>query len=351
MKNGKENLFLFCGTVVSLFLHMWVVLWLFWQVKNMPEPGGSGLLMDAFLISGGDGFYQKGVPWGDINFRPGEKGASGEGTGGKGETSVSAIQKGRDALMPETFSDEKNTDMAEDITGDEDNESLTDGKESSVREDVEKELRPDRKEAGVAKEPESTLKVLTAEKREQAKKVAANKRKKSGKTGTKTAKASKKKSVVAGMSGGKRGQSGSVYGSSGQNGGQNGSGTQPYGGMIGDGAGFGAGSGSGIGIGSGKGIGDIKAARYFVRLRRLFQRRLKYPEEIENKKISGRSVVRFHIQRDGRLDEKSVYLVVSSGNEVLDRQALKTVSEAVHLPVPPYGAITVEIPIVFRVYH
>ena len=134
-------------------------------------------------------------------------------------------------------------------------------------------------------------------------------------------------------------------------GGQNGSGTQPYGGVVGDAPGFGAGRGSGIGVGSGRGIGDIKAARYFVRLRRLFQRRLKYPEELENQKISGRAVVRFRILKDGKLDVNSVVLAQTSGHEILDRQALKTILEAVRLPAPPYGEITIEIPIVFRVYH
>ena len=75
MKQKRENLCLFLGAGFSLFLHAGLVFLLFLQMQNAPEPGGSGLLMDAFLASGGDGFYQTGVPWGDFDFKPGRKGA------------------------------------------------------------------------------------------------------------------------------------------------------------------------------------------------------------------------------------------------------------------------------------
>ena len=74
MKQKRENLCLFLGAGFSLFLHAGLFFLLFLQMRNAPEPGGSGLLMDAFLVSGGDGFYQTGVPWGDFDFKPGRKG-------------------------------------------------------------------------------------------------------------------------------------------------------------------------------------------------------------------------------------------------------------------------------------
>lgn len=282
MKQKRENLCLFFGAGFSLFLHVGFLFFLFLQMQNALAPGGSGLLMDAFLVSGGDGFYQTGVPWGDIDFKPGRKGTP-------------------PAIEEKTAEPEK---------------SVSEKPVPEVKKDAEK------KSEAVLSAP---VRKKTSSPAKKQKKSAAPK-KKAGKT----AAVSAEKTV---------------------SGGQNGSGTQPYGGVVGDAPGFGAGRGSGIGVGSGRGIGDIKAARYFVRLRRLFQRRLKYPEELENQKISGRAVVRFHVQKDGKLDVNSVVLAQTSGHEVLDRQALKTILEAVRLPAPPYGEMTIEIPIVFRVYH
>lgn len=264
------------GTGFSLFLHAGVLFLLFLQIEKAPEPGGSGLLMDAFLVSGGDGFYQKGVPWGDFDFKAGKKG--------------------------DPVSDEKK------------------------REDP----------PPSASLPQEPPRKIEKKQSQSAAVVVSSKKKKAVSVKKKTKTSGQKKQSVA---------------KSGRSGGQGGSGTQPYGGVIGDAAGFGAGHGTGIGIGTGRGVGDIKAARYFVRLRRLFQRRLKYPEEIENQKVSGRVIVRFHVQKDGKLDRQSVSLITSSGNEVLDRHALKTIGEAVQLPAPPYGEMTIEIPVVFRVYH
>ena len=270
------------GTGFSLFLHLGIVFLLFSHMRNAPPPGGSGLLMDAFLVSGGDGFYQSGVPWGDFDFKPGRKGTP------------PAVE-------------EKTAEPEKDV--------------------------PERPTPEINKKTEEKLPaalVVSAAKKD----ISA--RKKQKKKNTSKEKASRAAVV-------------SVENPAPD--GQNGSGTRPYGGVVGDAPGFGAGRGSGIGIGSGSGVGDIKAARYFVRLRRLFQRRLKYPEELENQKISGRAVVRFRILKDGKLDVNSVVLAQTSGHEILDRQALKTILEAVRLPAPPYGEITIEIPIVFRVYH
>lgn len=278
MKNKREKFCLMTGTGFSLFLHAGMLFLLFLQIEKAPEPGGSGLLMDAFLVSGGDGFYQKGVPWGDFDFKAGKKG--------------------------EPVLDEKKRE------------------ESTSSAPIPQE-QPQKIEKKQAQSPSAAV-------------IASPKKKKTTAVKKKT-KTSAQKKVPAARSG--------------RSGGQGGSGTQPYGGVIGDAAGFGAGHGTGIGIGTGRGVGDIKAARYFVRLRRLFQRRLKYPEEIENQKVSGRVIVRFHIQKDGKLKQDSVSLMTSSGNDILDKHALKTISEAVQLPAPPYGEMTIEIPIVFRVYH
>lgn len=282
MKQKRENLCLFLGAGFSLFLHAGLFFLLFLQMRNAPEPGGSGLLMDAFLVSGGDGFYQTGVPWGDFDFKPGRKGTP-------------------PAVEEKTAEPEK---------------SFSEKPSSEINKKTEK------KSETVLAAPVRKKTSLPVKKQ----KKAAALKKKAGKVAAVPA----KDPTPAG---------------------QNGSGTQPYGGVVGDAPGFGAGRGSGIGVGSGRGIGDIKAARYFVRLRRLFQRRLKYPEELENQKISGRAVVRFRILKDGKLDVNSVVLAQTSGHEILDRQALKTILEAVRLPAPPYGEMTIEIPIVFRVYH
>lgn len=265
------------GIGASLFLHG-LLLFLFLIVwTKRPEPGGSGLVMDAFLINGGDGFYQPGVPWGDFNAVPGKKGAPGD----------TAEKSGKEKAAP-------------------------------LVKEQEKEQIPELpvQKTGVVEKSSVKRPVLSKKK---------------------TAAVSKKQAV-----------SGPVEKAAA---GEGGTGTPAYGGTVGDAPGFGAGRGRGTGIGSGAGVGDIRAARYFVRLRRIFQRRLKYPEEMGNQKISGKALVRFTLDENGKLDAGSVVLTETSGHELLDAQALKTIREASSLPAPPYGAVTIEIPIVFRVYH
>lgn len=230
-----------------------------------PEPGGSGLVLDAFLINGGDGFYQKGVPWGDPDFISGRKG-----------NAANAEQK------PEKKQKPKKTPQDE------------------------KTKKPEKKRENA---------VFFAKK--------ANK-----------AETSLKNTVSSAALSGEGGTE-----------------THAYGGVVGDAPGFGSGTGRGIGVGSGNGVGDLEAARYFVKLRRLLQRRLKYPESADGRRRAGKAVVRFYLAADGRIDPSSVALAVSSGSAELDGQAVKTVAELPKLSEPPRGAMTIEIPVVFRVYH
>lgn len=289
--------YLGAGIGVSLFLHGLLLLLFLVVWAKRPEPGGSGLVMDAFLMNGGDGFYQPGVPWGDFNAVPGKKGAP------DAVADKPVAEKESDPVKPE--------------------EKKAQAKSSGQQKVSEK----NRETAAVI--PAVREKVVS--KKKPVKKDAPPKKKVLGAATIKPA--ASVETAGAGIAG------------------EGGTGTQAYGGAVGDAPGFGAGRGRGIGVGSGAGIGDIRAARYFVRLRRIFQRRLKYPEEMGNRKISGKALVRFALDADGKLAAESVALVETSGHDLLDAQALKTIREVPSLPAPPYGAMVIEIPIVFRVYH
>lgn len=242
--------------------------------------------MDVFLVRGGDGFYQAGVPWGDPDHVPGRKGEA----------------------APEA---EKKTAPAEP----EEKPAVPAQKKAETADGGVSAVKSRRKKAPVSPETPAV-------------------RRKSA--GTEAVPAKGKTLPVPASLRGK---------------GEGGTGTLPYGGAVGDAPGYGAGRGTGIGIGTGSGVGDIRMARYFVRLRRLFQRRLMYPETAEGRKHSGKAVVRFHMEADGRVVPETVRLTETSGHAELDEQALKTVRSIPKLPEPPDGPMTIDIPIVFRVYH
>lgn len=279
--------------------------------------------MDAFLINGGDGFYQAGVPWGDFDAVPGEKGASGNmAESPKAEEGASVEKKSEG----ETFFEETAKIPVE---------------ETPVEQRIEVPNKPEpepQKTKPLPEIKEAAPAVTVAEPQKPIVKKVETPPVSSKKSPVKKSlpkKEAVKQTDAAGRAGG----------------GQGGTGTRTYGGAIGDAPGFGAGQGTGIGIGTGKGVGDVKAARYFVRIRRLFQRRLKYPEEILSQKISGKTIVQFHLQADGKVVSESIHVVESSGYEILDNQAIRTVQEVPSLPEPPFGEMTIEIPIVFRVYR
>lgn len=271
---------------MSLALHGVLFLLCAFLLAKRPEPGGSGLVMDVFLVRGGDGFYQTGVPWGDPDYVPGTKG-----------TVVPESQE----ISPQAAPEEKANAPA--------------GKKSETAKRAVSATKSRRKKEPVSRKTPAV-------------------RKKSADTDGGWVK-DKTLPLPASM----RGKGGG------------GTGTQPYGGAVGDAPGYGAGRGTGIGIGTGSGIGDIRMARYFVRLRRLFQRRLMYPETAEGRKRSGKAIVRFHMEADGRIVPESIRLTETSGHAELDEQALKTVRSIPKLPEPPDGSMTIDIPIVFRVYH
>lgn len=300
---------------LSLFLHGLVIFLFFIVWAKRPEPGGSGLVMDAFLVNGGDGFYQPGVPWGDFGAVPGKKGSPGAGAEetALAEKSVSAVQE------------RKNSDTG--MPGKEPAAEAADEKIQAGKPSEKQEIFENKEHAAVL----PAVRKKTVAGKPAVKKTAVHKNKASG-----PARVKKESPAAAGGS---------------ETEGDGGTGTPAYGGAVGDAPGFGAGRGRGIGIGSGAGVGDVRAARYFVRLRRIFQRRLKYPEELGTQKISGKAVVRFSLDADGKLEPGSVILAESSGNDVLDARALKTIREVPSLPAPPYGAMVIEIPVIFRVYH
>lgn len=232
-------------------------------ISTRSEPGGNGLVLDAFLINGGDGFYQKGVPWGDPDFVSGKKGE--------------AVKT-----------------------------------ERKIKEKRKKKKEPKAEQKRKADKAEKNKNAALLEKKAEKTKASEN--------------------ITLRKSG-------------------RGTETRAYGGAVGDAPGFGSGTGMGIGVGGGNGVGDLEAARYFVKLRRLLQRRLKYPESADGRRRAGKAVVRFYLEADGKIDPASVVLAASSGSAELDERAIRTVAELPKLSEPPRGAMTIEIPVVFRVYH
>ncbi len=301
-KRAKRNRFLLRGAVSSFLLHLSVVLLCAALISMRPEPGGSGLVLDAFLVGGGDGFYQQGVPWGDMGYVAGKKGE-------RTEHKSSDPQK-----IDRKKSEKKQT----------------------------KKKNPERKKAPSKKQSSKTVKKS---------KTAHLPKNQTKKTSKETAKKNPASLIVEKNKHERASEIPEKSSASALKSGEGGTGTQPYGGAVGDAPGYGAGAGTGIGIGRGSGVGDMEAARYFVKLRRLLQRRLKYPENISGARKSGKAVVRFYLSASGEIDKKSVVLAVSSGVPELDVQAVRTVAELPKLSEPPRGAMTIEIPVVFRVYH
>lgn len=276
----RQKFLLHKGAGASLALHVFLIFLCLYLIETRPEPGGSGLVLDVFLVEGGDGFYQKGAPWA----KPDDV---------SGRQVNTAVQKISEEMRPL----EKKGDV----------------KVKAFQLNPAKEKPQNLKKADAS--------VLAAFQ----KKPSVKKKPEKNSSFSQNADSPVREEV--------------------------GRGAAVYGGAVGDALGYGAGQGRGIGVGAGRGVGDVRMARYFVRIRRLFQHRLMYPVSAEGKKLAGKAVVRFHMLEDGKIVPESIRLIDSSGQSELDQQALKTVKSIPFLPKPPGGAMTIDIPIIFRVYR
>jgi protein TonB len=90
--------------------------------------------------------------------------------------------------------------------------------------------------------------------------------------------------------------------------------------------------------------------RFFSTIRRKIESKKKYPAAAQKAEIEGRAGVRMTILKDGQLEKAEIE--ESSGYDILDRAALRSVREAAPFPPIPEAArldkVNVSIHLVFK---
>ena len=122
----------------------------------------------------------------------------------------------------------------------------------------------------------------------------------------------------------------------------------PYGDPVGVGGLTASGAGPGQGSGLGKGTGDGQSGytkEQFVYIRDLVLKRLTYPPEAKKRGWEGVVLVCFVIRENGIVEQLRV--MKSSGHEVLDEHAIRTIRSVQPYPRPPVKAELI-IPIAFK---
>ena len=130
------------------------------------------------------------------------------------------------------------------------------------------------------------------------------------------------------------------------------SGTSTGGGIVyGGGGGSGASAGRGLRGGPGQGQGEAGSgagqyvAAHFAYIRDRILKNLSYPRIAERMGWKGRVTVSFIIREDGTAE--SIRVVESSGYDILDADAIKTIKTSQPFPKPPAKAELI-IPITYR---
>ncbi|MDR0634008.1 MAG: TonB family protein [Azoarcus sp.] len=95
---------------------------------------------------------------------------------------------------------------------------------------------------------------------------------------------------------------------------------------------------------------DLDAQRrYIAKLRRAVKAKLFYPPEAKASQASGMPVIAFRLEADGDIAPGSLIVRASSGNAILDEQALRAVRTAAPFGPPPRPMnIALEIPFTVR---
>ena len=99
--------------------------------------------------------------------------------------------------------------------------------------------------------------------------------------------------------------------------------------------------------------GYIRALTMY--LNQLSRRKDLYPPMAKRLKLEGSLIVRFKINRDGTVDEKSIRIIISSGYNVLDEGAVRIIKKYVpkfaekYKKYPPRDNFIVELPITFEI--
>ncbi len=95
---------------------------------------------------------------------------------------------------------------------------------------------------------------------------------------------------------------------------------------------------------------DEDIMKYLYGVRDKLQENLAYPLMAKRLEIEGTVIVRFVINPDGSVDEKTIKVVKSSGSNILDKQAVITVKNSIPFePTPNKKKVVVEIPVIFEI--
>lgn len=87
---------------------------------------------------------------------------------------------------------------------------------------------------------------------------------------------------------------------------------------------------------------------YLAEVREQIQNNLYYPYRAKRLGLEGQTVVSFLITKDGEVDKKSLKIIHSSGNKILDQSALESILQAAPFGKVPQRALHINIPVVFR---
>lgn len=92
---------------------------------------------------------------------------------------------------------------------------------------------------------------------------------------------------------------------------------------------------------------DVLSA-YLSEVRRQIQNNLQYPYRAKRLGLEGRTIVSFLINKNGDIDQKSLKILQSSGNRILDKSALASILEAAPFGKTPQKSLRINIPVIFR---
>lgn len=92
---------------------------------------------------------------------------------------------------------------------------------------------------------------------------------------------------------------------------------------------------------------DVLSA-YLSEVRRQIQNNLQYPYRAKRLGLEGSTIVSFLINQNGDIDKKSLRILQSSGNRILDKSAIESILEAAPFGKTPRKSLRINIPVIFK---
>lgn len=96
-------------------------------------------------------------------------------------------------------------------------------------------------------------------------------------------------------------------------------------------------------------LSEEKVAQYLSYLRRHLKNNLLYPQFAKKIGLEGSVVVCFCIKADGSVPHKSIKIQKSSGHQILDKQAIETVTTSAPFEKAPPEEMEVVVPVTFSI--